>query len=235
MKTFLPAVLFLFFACRSLAQPKLSITYRTQYFTYTGQKDPAGNRTYIWMSSVSLPTYKLSVNEGASYFRNTTPEISQHGVCNCDPSVFYNDGSFVYHSVEPLTEKELMVREALPADKWYFTRETDTICGFACRKAIRVSGQDYVYAWYAWDLPAGFGPFNYTGLPGTVLRVEMPGVSYVAVSVNDDAEEIKIPATAKIDADQYAVLSREKRKYRAGLFGKRVDPYEVPRPRIMRY
>ncbi len=222
---------------RSPAQEGLSIKYIAQNLYPTGKVDKQGDLIYDWVSSPDR--YELNITGNLSVFKALpVNEKNRFHVSSFGGAVIaYTDVNMreVYIPVAPLTEKALMVRDSLNSLKWYFTRDIDTICGQSCRMAIAVNGSGYVYAWYAYELPPSFGPFNYTGLPGTVLLVEFSesNTRYIAIGMSDESQEVTIPETAFMSAEQYTALSREKRLYRAGLFGAKVDPLEVPRQSII--
>lgn len=52
---------------------------------------------------------------------------------------------------------------------WNLEEETDTICGYVCKKATGEYGGRTWTAWYAQEIPAAFGPWKLCGLPGLVM------------------------------------------------------------------
>lgn len=52
--------------------------------------------------------------------------------------------------------------------EWIIEPDTIVICGFPCIKAKSSTG---VTAWFTPSISAQFAPFNYTGLPGTILKI----------------------------------------------------------------
>lgn len=52
---------------------------------------------------------------------------------------------------------------------WTLSEETDTVCGYVCKKATGTYGGRTWTAWYAPEIPVPFGPWKLTGLPGLVL------------------------------------------------------------------
>ncbi|MEJ7610978.1 MAG: GLPGLI family protein [Ferruginibacter sp.] len=215
------------------SQKPFTVEYRTEYLSFL-RNDVDSNRVYQWMTSPSSPLYKLSVDNDLSYFRIIKPNIQKNRHAPILVEYYTDSNGAVYYPVAPITEKPLLAKD-LPEGNWLFTTDTDTILGFPCRRASKLIGKEYVDAWYCWELPGRFGPFTYSGLPGTILRVETTYMRYSAINVNEETEKVNLPETAVIDGDEYRKMSREKRMYRAGLFGKRVDPYEVPRITRMRF
>ena len=53
---------------------------------------------------------------------------------------------------------------------WTLAEDTDTICGYVCRKATGEYGGRLWTAWYAEEIPVPFGPWKLCGLPGLVMR-----------------------------------------------------------------
>jgi len=82
-------------------------------------------------------------------------------------------------------------------NKWQLTQETKKIAGYLCYKATTVQVKNNkkvnVIAWYVPNIPVSFGPKEYYGLPGLVIRVEESAITYNAVNiVLNSKEKIKI-------------------------------------------
>lgn len=79
---------------------------------------------------------------------------------------------------------------------WEITQETKSIGGFLCYKAINVnSGNTKMnpIAWFTPQIPVGFGPKNFSGLPGLVLELETSKNKFIATQIIlNPAQEIKI-------------------------------------------
>lgn len=70
------------------------------------------------------------------------------------------DAAGVYQYVEPV-----------PDLKWELSTKSKTIMGYNCQSAI-VDFRGRVFeAWYTTDIPLGFGPWKFQGLPGLILEV----------------------------------------------------------------
>ena len=231
MKTILLGFL-LFNVLNTVAQPRYSVEYRTEYLSFIKHEGDS-IRIYEWITSAAAPVYKLTVDDKLSRFRNI--RSNKYYDRHTPFTEYYTDSSgAVFYPVASITEKALMAKDQ-PEGTWLFTTDTDSILGFPCRRATKLVGKEYVDVWYCWELTGGFGPFTYSGLPGTILRLETSDTRYSAINVNDEKEPVVFPETAVIDATEYKKISREKRMYRAGLLGKRVDPLEVPRITRFRY
>ncbi len=62
--------------------------------------------------------------------------------------------------------------------KWKITQETKKIGKYLCFKAIDIESTNTKMkpvVWFTPELPVPFGPLDFNGLPGLVIRVEMAG------------------------------------------------------------
>ncbi len=74
--------------------------------------------------------------------------------------------------------------EEMPVQAWQLKKDTMTVCGYLCKKAITTfRGRNYV-AWYAEAIPIGDGPWKFSGLPGLILKV------------NDDRNQFSFECTS---------------------------------------
>ncbi len=118
---------------------------------------------------------------------------------------------------------------------WKITKETKTILGHKCYKAIATYktydyGREMDYekrfvVWFTNDIPKSYGPVNLTGLPGLVLEGKLEGRGFGKFHIK--AKEIKsienfpkIPKGKEIDYIEYNKLQGKmykKIKSRRGL------------------
>ena len=62
--------------------------------------------------------------------------------------------------------------ETLPLQEWSMEEDTMYIVGYLCQKATcKWRGRQYT-AWFAPDIPLGYGPYKFGGLPGLIMKVE---------------------------------------------------------------
>ncbi len=76
-------------------------------------------------------------------------------------------GNITVYSV--ITPDNYSYTESLPNINWTLAEETDTICGYICKKAIGEYGGRSWTVWYTRDIPVTFGPWKLCGLPGLVM------------------------------------------------------------------
>lgn len=61
--------------------------------------------------------------------------------------------------------------EAQPKIKWKLMPERKEILGYSCQRAIcSFRGREYE-AWFTPDVPLGYGPWKFQGLPGLILEI----------------------------------------------------------------
>lgn len=91
-------------------------------------------------------------------------------------------------SCERLALKYVMVREPIRVLKWEITKERAEVCGYPCIKAV---AGDTV-AWFCDKLKEPFGPMGFIGLPGLILKLELPRLVCVATQVEPHAERLTV-------------------------------------------
>ena len=77
--------------------------------------------------------------------------------------------------------------------KWKVLNEPKSILGYNCKKAIKID--DYkskTYVWFTEEIPFGFGPKSYFGLPGLILEIEKGNDIFIAEKIEINPKNIKI-------------------------------------------
>ena len=115
---------------------------------------------------------------------------------------------FLKQTIGPDQESYLVQKES-GLYKWTLTNESKQIGKYKCFKAVLNNNNTKfpTIAWYAPELPLGFGPGYYQGLPGVILLLENPHIVFTAtkVSINrkEHAFEIEKPEGVLITAEAY--------------------------------
>lgn len=104
--------------------------------------------------------------------------------------------------------------QQLPLISWEETEETDTVCGYMCKKATGEYGGKKWTAWYAEEIAVPFGPWKISGLPGLVLKAtdEEGNHSFEAMAFRQGSGEFapsKIPNQISIKHDKFIELKNE--------------------------
>ena len=75
-------------------------------------------------------------------------------------------------SFDKVVPNRYFYTEPLPDFAWKLADDTLTVCGYLCQKAVGKYGGRTWTAWYSEDVPAFFGPWKLSGLPGMILLAE---------------------------------------------------------------
>lgn len=71
--------------------------------------------------------------------------------------------------------------------KWKITKETKTILGYTCFKAVEVNANKKDYhlteVWFTKQLPVTKGPYDFSGLPGAMLEITNYKSHYLAKEI----------------------------------------------------
>ena len=86
-----------------------------------------------------------------------------------DQTVLQNhpQGEISVYSVIP--PDYYMYKEKLHPIQWSLGNETDTVCGYVCKKATGEYGGRKWVVWYSPEIPTTYGPWKFCGLPGLVM------------------------------------------------------------------
>ena len=125
---------------------------------------------------------------------------------------------FVDYSTIQLTEYGRMPKymhgynsqssEPIPIQEWEICKDTVSILGYKCQKAM-CSFRGRIYeAWFAMDIPVDKGPWKFSGLPGLIMKVndEKRCFSFECVKVELFKHGLPIK---KYDYGSYKKISRE--------------------------
>lgn len=109
-----------------------------------------------------------------------------------DQTVFQNvpqDNITVYSVI---TSDSYTYTENIPNINWTLSEETDTVCGYVCKRATGEYGGRVWTVWYTSDIPVTFGPWKLCGLPGLVLSAtDGEGIHHFeAIIIRKDTTQI---------------------------------------------
>lgn len=113
---------------------------------------------------------------------------------------FINNKVVIYPKFEKGKKKKLVLVER-DHEKiyWEYFDDVKMILGYKCKRAEGIMNNMKYEVWYSEDLPASFGPFMWTGLPGTtLLALNFTIGSFTgATSIKNEALPIVEPNFAK--------------------------------------
>ena len=144
--------------------------------------------------------------------------------------VYYTDifKNEIIHQNESFGKLFLISKKPI---KWKLTQEKKNIGTYLCYKATaEIKGENRsgfftkkIIAWYAIDIPLSFGPKDYSGLPGLIIKLQEGRRTFILTKINLNKTEniiIKKPAKGeKVSSEKYhqivkkIVLNRDKMKY----------------------
>lgn len=183
MKHFIP--LFTLLCCATWSQAQETALYECLYQYKVNGTDKNGQPfsdiyngiLQIGASQAKFMDYTDFLSDSVTQARPDDAELQKEydiqvlkNPCYFDQTVYQNlpQGKMTVLSV--ITPDRYVYTEDLNTISWTLAENTDTICGYPCRKATGTYGGRTWTAWYAEEIPISFGPWKLTGLPGLILE-----------------------------------------------------------------
>ena len=119
-------------------------------------------------------------------------------------------------------QRVFLIETALTSDGWKLTGKQKMILNYPCSEATKViDSTKTVTVWYTPAIPVSTGPFNYVGLPGLVLEVNVNNGEQVitALSVTKTVDEkmiVKPKDGKKVTEEEFNKIVEEKMKEMGG-------------------
>ena len=76
-------------------------------------------------------------------------------------------------SEKTIVDQKYIIKDVAITPRWKMTDESKVINGKQCKKAI-ARGPLKIEAWYTAEIPFGYGPLGYYGLPGLIVELDTP-------------------------------------------------------------
>ncbi|MFP9114023.1 GLPGLI family protein [Flavobacterium sp. RHBU_3] len=146
-------------------------------------------------------TLVISNNESLYYKTPGQDPIIDLPIENKGQYITYPDERYFYKN---LTEglmlfevqedySTLKGKDTIPTYNWDLkSTETKKIKGYRCKIATLYKNNTYYVAWYTTELPSGFGPDIFGGVPGTILSLKYGTTEYIARSIKVKGENTAI-------------------------------------------
>lgn len=124
-------------------------------------------------------------------------------------------------SNKTISSKVYQVDRSYRMTEWELTNETTLISNYTCYKAVlteynnRSETTFTTIAWYTPEIPVGYGPIGYGGLPGIILQLQYRKSVYNATHITLNPKKInvaKIENGEKVDYKEMIRLRRAARK-----------------------
>ncbi len=143
--------------------------------------------------------------EGANPFSISTSSLKNKRVFKPIIAINYPEPNQVLYQEYGGIEKRYIDKSS--HIEWNITDETEEVLGYNCRKATtHYRGRDYE-AWYTEELPLGFGPYMFRGLPGLIFKIHDVEHDYEFSLVG--FEKLSQPFVLTIDDYKVEMMSRE--------------------------
>ncbi|MCM1137854.1 MAG: GLPGLI family protein [Duncaniella sp.] len=148
---------------------------------------------------VDLATYRA---DSIANTPGTSPEEIERMARDRDATEFlfssevyqnYPEGKITY--VDIITPNYVDYTEEYPPFDWEISEDTLTVSSYPCMKAICEYGGRKWTAWFTDEIPASFGPWKFSGLPGLIMKVtDDEGIhTFTAVSFSKaDSKIVKV-------------------------------------------
>lgn len=172
--------------------------------------------------------YKLKFNNGEANFNIIkSMEVESNNEFDMTKAIGGGNGLFYYNSNTKLKLKQLeisderfLITNYLDSLKWTITKDTMTIGGFLCYKAVaqkvtkrKTNTTRKVIAWFSMGLPISYGPIGYNGLPGLILdlSIENKVRFYAKIITLSKKEDIIQPEKGKKMTEEAFEIMGKKR------------------------
>ncbi len=131
--------------------------------------------------------------------------------------IFYTEKQkLILHQKESFGEMFLI---AYPKIQWNLTQDVKKIGNYICYKATAIkviknkNGEvkRQIIAWYSPEIPIDFGPKEFSGLPGLVLKLQEGKLTFTATSINLNLEQDikKLEKGKKITLEEHYKLMQK--------------------------
>ncbi|MGV8945787.1 MAG: GLPGLI family protein [Lutibacter sp.] len=236
MKKIIILSVLLFTAVIDAQNSKVYVTYKKDLLNYSinnndveKQKTMKSIMDELKNSSNSL-RYNLLINDHESFFlleENLvidTDEQSLRFIVNAGDT----GGDFYMNSKtkEIIRSKSLYgetfnIIANIDSMKWELTNERKMIGNFNCYKAVTIKVVENskgifnhnVEAWYAPEIPFGFGPVGYGGLPGLIIEIQYQNVRFYAskieLNTKKDTKIVKPTKGKEVTKEEYNEITKK--------------------------
>lgn len=159
--------------------------------------------------------FDLYVENQEAYFsikQKLKPENTSQNIWSIANALVYSDEKWYYNqkSNTQLSQRDFMgeyflIESNFKNRRWKLIEESKTVKGYRVYKAITTKKfigskgvkEKEVIAWYCPDLKYSFGPFEFGGLPGLIVELQMQAVTYTLIKQKTEKRNIKKPTKGK--------------------------------------
>ncbi len=131
--------------------------------------------------------FKLYFTDSTALFKPILPEVpDEREWATMKNTSYQNLSNGTLEQEFSFWGTKVYMKDSLKKRDWIITGNSREIAGYKCRQAMwEANDSTNIYAWYADELIASFGPETFNGLPGVMLglAIEDGGVVYFAKEV----------------------------------------------------
>lgn len=132
--------------------------------------------------------FKLYFTDSTALFKPILPEVpDEREWATMKNTSYQNLNNGTLEQEFSFWGTKVYMKDSVKKREWIITGNSREIAGYKCRQAMwEANDSTRIYAWYANELIAPFGPETFYGLPGVMLglAIEDGGVVYFAKEVN---------------------------------------------------
>lgn len=179
-------------------------------------------------NELELFEFELNYNKNLSYFkkRKTIYNNDRFGniatvLIGATDDYFQNSTEKTSYFNKTIKNNLYQVDNSFKMNKWELTNESILINGYTCYKAImneyntRTETSFKTIGWYTPEIPAGYGPIGYGGLPGLILQLEYKSFVYNVKEIKLNPKKVQLETlknNPKITIEEMVILMRKARK-----------------------
>lgn len=229
-------LLFVFF--RLDAQNNVDTSVYLCKYTFEWQKDTGNmfsksyDRMYLEIGKKSSTFYSyyhflglqnleadIKAQKSIEYIRDNSPTYYPNSESEI---IIHNFDTKQFKVIDKLTGNGITYcyLDSVEIPVWTLAKDTLTILNHLCQMAITTfKGRDYI-AWFAPDIPTNTGPWQFTGLPGLILRIHDTknqisfGATELVSTKPSNVAEIQYPGCLQITKSKLRELKRMKEEDR---------------------
>jgi GLPGLI family protein len=165
--------------------------------------------------------FELSYNDSISIFKEKAELVSSsansnlYGKSNND-KLYINIKNLEYNNQIEFFGKIFLITDSINMLKWHIDKKQfkyifdKKVYKATCKKIIN-NKVNNIIAWYTEEIPHGFGPDLYCGLPGLILELDTGNITYLCEKISFSKEIIKKPNSGKkVTQQEFDVISNQK-------------------------
>jgi GLPGLI family protein len=182
-KTF--SIIFFLLACHLFAQNGTNKIIYSSFFGEDESFKSLGRKAIDqYKNEIEQQEFELIFNHSLAHFQT----IDKLDLSLPTVNIFKSkDAHFAYKTIQ---EEKILLK--LPRNQtWQFSNETKKIGNFICYRAtsnyLIIRGDKTmtfpIIAWFTPEIPFGFGPMGYGGLPGMILELQVRNITYGAQKI----------------------------------------------------